>query len=59
MFTTNNILEELVNICNEIGATIMVFKIVYELKNDIVPMAIIEDNEGRFTTLYYLENEWR
>ena len=59
MFTTNNILEELVNICNEIGAIIMVFKIVHEFKNDIVPMAVIEDYEGKLTTLYYLEDEWR
>lgn len=59
MLSMNHILEELIHACNNIGATIMVFKIVHELKNDIVPMAVIEDNEGRLTTLYYLENEWR
>ena len=59
MLKVNHILEELVQACDEIGATIMVFKIVHELKNDIVPMAVIEDNEGRLTTLYYLEDEWR
>ena len=59
MLSMNHILEELVHACNNIEATIMVFKIVHEVKNDIVPMAVIEDNEGRLTTLYYLENEWR
>lgn len=59
MLKVNHILEELVHACDNIGATIMVFKIVHEFKNDIVPMAVIEDNEGRLTTLYYLEDEWR
>ena len=55
----NYILETLIEECNKYDATVMVFKIVHEVKNDYIPMAVIEDNEGRLITMYYINNEWR
>ena len=54
----NDMLKDLIEKCDKINASIMVFKIDIDLDGEIVPMAIIEDDEGRLSTLYYYDS-WR
>lgn len=54
----NDMLKDLIEKCNKVNASIMIFKVNADVGGEILPMAIIEDNEGRLSTLYYYDG-WR
>lgn len=52
----NEILEDLLNVCNEKDVTVMRF-FIYDCGVES-PTAIIEDKDGRVSTVYYNNGVW-
>lgn len=51
----NKVLEELIRVCNDLNCTVMCFHIYDE---DGIPTAVIEDSEGRLSSVFYEDGMW-
>lgn len=51
----NTLLQDLIDFCEELGATVMSFSIIGQDDN---PSGVIEDADGRLSSVWYEGGKW-